>query len=187
MTLRLLALGLLVLVGCTDRDLNQDVTKLDVGMDFPAYGGNKANNRYSPLTQINADNVKNLKVAWTYFANDDPDTSINAISRARPIQCQPIVVDGILYGTSAELNLFALDAATGDEMWKFEPHSKNLHSNRGVMYWEEDADRRIFYTAGSFLYAVNALSGEPILTFGDSGKVDLHEGVSDNMDHDVKS
>jgi len=187
MTLRLLTLGLLVLVGCTDKDFNQDVTSLDVGMDFPAYGGNKANNRYSPLTQINADNVKNLKVAWTYFANDDPDTSINAISRARPIQCQPIVVDGILYGTSAELNLFALDAATGDEMWKFEPHSKNLHSNRGVMYWEEDTDRRIFYTAGSFVYAVNALNGEPIITFGDSGKVDLHEGLSDNIDHDVKN
>ena len=54
------------------------------------------------------------------------------------------------------------------------------------MYWESGDDKRILFTAGSFLYAVDAITGKSITTFGDSGRVDLHEGLSDNLDHDVK-
>lgn len=183
MSSRLITVVLLLLVSCTNKESVPAINSLETGTDYPVYGGNKANNRYSPLTQINADNVNDLQVVWKYFAND----TSNASSRSREIQCQPIVVNGILYGTSTELNLFALNAASGEQLWKFEPHEEKLHSNRGVMYWEDGDDKRIYYTVGGFLYAVNALSGKLIATFGEDGKVDLHEGLSDNIGHDVNN
>lgn len=162
---------------------------LITGKDYPVYGGNKAGNRYSPLTQINPGNVKDLKVAWQYFANEKQDTSGGKQVRVREIQCQPIVVNGILYGTSSELNLFALKAATGEQVWKFQPvkDKQKFNSNRGVMYWENGDDRRILYTAGATLYALNAQTGAVIESFGKNGKVDLHEGLTANMDHDIST
>lgn len=145
-------------------------------------GGSKANTRYSTLDQIDTTNVSQLSVAWVYASNDH-DTVNNS-----QIQCNPIVVDGVLYGTSPQLKLIALDAATGSEKWKFDPREESksgmrsfvrfiLNNNRGVTYWEDKEDKRILYTAGSNLFAVNAANGQLILSFGDSGKVDLHEGL----------
>jgi quinoprotein glucose dehydrogenase len=188
--LRLLTLGLLLLGSCKNKDVSKEPVSMETGKDYPAYGGNKSNNRYSPLTQITAENVKKLEVAWTYFANEKPDTTKKNQSRGREIQCQPIVVNGILYGTSAELNLFALKAGTGEQIWKFEPLKQRtqFNTNRGVMYWESGDDKRILYTAGSLLYAVDALTGKPIMSFGDSGRADLHEGLAtDSLGHDVKN
>ena len=188
-TLKFLIAGMIAFASCKNADQDKGPVSMETGKDYPAYGGNKANNRYSPLTQVNIDNVKDLQVAWTYFANDKPDTNEKNPPRAREIQCQPIVVNGILYGTSAELNLFALNAGTGEQLWKFEPvkDKQQFHTNRGVMYWENGDDKRILYTAASFLYAVNALTGKSITTFGENGKVDLHEGLADNIGHDVKN
>lgn len=182
-----LATALLALASCKNADSDRSQTLMQTGKDYPVYGGNKAGNRYSPLKQINAENVKNLQVAWTYFANNKPDTSNKNPARPREIQCQPIVVDGILYGTSSELNLFALKAGTGEQVWKFEPFKdkQKFNSNRGVMYWEDGNDKRILYSAGAFLYALNASTGEPVTSFGANGRVDLHEGLNTNMDHDV--
>jgi quinoprotein glucose dehydrogenase len=147
------------------------------GEDWPVYGGNKAGNRYSPLKQINTKNVKGLEVAWLYNA---------AVTKAGDIQCQPIVVDGILYGTTPDLNLFALNAGTGEQIWKFEPFkSDRPHQNRGVMYWENGEDKRILYTVASGLYAVNAITGKIITDFGENGRANLREGLQTNMDHDV--
>lgn len=152
--------------------------------DWPIYGGNKAGNRYADLDQINLSNVKNLQIAWTYNSNDSIVTDPNP-DHAREIQCQPIVVHGILYGTSSTLKLFALEAATGKELWKFDPFKDTVpryNANRGVMYWENGNDKRIISAAGSFIYAVNAADGKPINSFGVNGKVDLHEGLSINFD-----
>ncbi|WP_338876035.1 PQQ-binding-like beta-propeller repeat protein [Spirosoma sp. SC4-14] len=160
--------------------------ELPTGQDWPYYGGNKAGNRYSPLTQINTSNVKKLAVAWMYDASEKPDPNNPGRRRERAIQCQPIVVHGVLYGTTPELKLFALKADTGEQIWKFEPSkSDRLNSNRGVVYWESGSDRRILYTVGSSLYAVNAETGEGIASFGTNGKADLHEGLQTNLDHDV--
>src|SRR3954465_6259441 len=168
---RYLVIGLVLFGSCKNNDAERSEAR-PTGKDYPAYGGNKAGNRYSSLNQINVDNVKNLQVAWTYFANEQPDTANGKSPRTREIQCQPIVVNGVLYGTSAELNLFALDAATGKQIWKFEPvrDKQKFNTNRGVVYWEDGDDKRILYSAGAFLYAVNAATGKSILTFGDSGR-----------------
>jgi len=148
---------------------------LKVGDDWPRYGGNDAGNRFSPLAQINTGNVKRLEVAWKYDAVDSDE-----VAHQRQMECQPIVVRGVLYGTTPRLKLFALDAATGKSLWKFDPsavmHGYNS-SNRGLNYWEDGSDKRILYAAGSSLYAINAMTGEPVETFGDHGVVDLHTGL----------
>ena len=70
MTLRLFPLALLLFTSCSTADWSSGTSAMETGKNFPAYGGNKANNRYSPLTQINADNVNELEVVWMYYAND---------------------------------------------------------------------------------------------------------------------
>ncbi len=122
-----------------------------------------------------------LKVAWTYHT-EDVDTAAHS-----QIQCNPIIINGILYGTSPQLKLFALDAATGKEKWRYDPFDSvagekkvnlNLNSNRGVAYWTDTKDdERIFYTAGSMLRAIDAKTGKIVEGFGNKGKVDLHEGL----------
>jgi quinoprotein glucose dehydrogenase len=155
--------------------------------DWRNYGGNKAGNRYSELSDINVENVKNLQIAWTYDTAED--SAHNKLGRNIEIQCQPIVVNDVLYGTTPMLKLFAVEAATGNELWKFDPFKNKepeLHPSRGVAYWEEPGDQRILYTAGSGLYAINANTGDLIKEFGNQGIVDLHEGLShDSLGHEV--
>lgn len=144
--------------------------------DWPAYLGDRGNSHYSQLNQVNASNVNQLEVAWTFQAGG-----------ARPdgrsqIQCNPLIIDGVLYGTSPELVLFALDAATGKELWRFNPlrvggDHQALGVNRGVVCWSNGEDRRILYTAGPYLHAVNAKDGTLVSSFGDNGRVDLKQGL----------
>ena len=148
--------------------------------EWRVYGGSKANTHYSSLHQIDTTNVSHLEVAWEYHTGD-ADTA-----RHSQMQCNPIIVNGILYGTTPTLRLVALDAANGKQKWVFDPdaagknqatHNFNLNNNRGVTYWEDKEDKRILYTAGSYLFAVNAISGKPIRSFGYEGKIDLHDGL----------
>lgn len=150
---------LLFLSACTTRD--QRYT------EWREYLGGPDRNHYSTLSQITPDNVAQLQVAWTYASPDSGQMQMN-----------PIVVDGVLYGVSATVQAFALDAATGKELWRFGDPLKVWHStSRGVTYWEDGADKRILYTIGPHLYALNAQTGQPIASFGDSGRVDLHLGL----------
>ena len=179
--LHLLALCLL---GACRFSNEEDKQKLRMpSEDWPIYGGNKAGNRYSHLTQINLNNVNKLRVAWIY----NSDTSIGAIpgTNRSEMECQPIVVKGILYATSPLLKLFALDAASGKKIWEFDPFrdaSPKITSCRGVVYWENGQDKRILFTAGSTLYAINASTGLLIESFGVAGKIDLHLGLDLNYD-----
>lgn len=148
--------------------------------DWRVYGGDSASSQYAPLDQINTNNVTQLEVAWTYHTGD------HRAEGGSQIQCNPIIVDGVLYGTSPALKLFALDAATGEPKWTFNPFDETETSsvfsvNRGIAYWEEGEDRRVFFTAGSDLYAIDAGTGQPISSFGKDGKVDLREGLDRDM------
>jgi quinoprotein glucose dehydrogenase len=175
--------------GCMNHGGKESKAIMEAGEDYPVYGGNKAGNRYSPLSQINAENVRQLQVAWTYDAREKQDSGKPVRQRVREIQCQPIVVNGILYGTTSQLKVFALNAGTGEPLWKFEPiqDKQKFNTNRGVVYWENGDDKRILYSAGSTLYALDARTGKPEPGFGNKGKVDLHEGLGAGLDHDVSN
>jgi quinoprotein glucose dehydrogenase len=178
------ALSLLLFAGCKHAE-----EPIQTGKDWPAYGGNAAGNRYSPLDQINAGNVKNLKVAWMYNAAEPVDKNSKKKEDVKAIQCQPIVIRGIMYGTTPELKLFAVNAETGAQLWKFEPKKdeQRFNTNRGVTYWENGDDKRILYSCGANLYEVNAKDGKLMNEFGKNGIVDLHEGLGTNLGHDVES
>lgn len=136
--------------------------------EWREYLGGPDRNHYSVLDQINADNVHQLEVAWTYHTTDTGQ-----------IQCNPIIVNGVLYGMTASTLPFALNAATGEEYWRkvAEEGDEQLSTSRGVVYWEDGDDQRILYTRGEWLYAVDAHSGEPVSYFGDNGKTNLKAGL----------
>ena len=99
-------------------------------VDWNVYGGNPTNSRYSTLDQINRENVSNLGVAWTYDTGDAFENS--------EMQCNPLIVDGVLYGSSPKMRIFALDAATGKEIWSFDHYKGNAtlgkKRSRGMHY-----------------------------------------------------
>ncbi|MDP4214232.1 MAG: pyrroloquinoline quinone-dependent dehydrogenase [Bacteroidota bacterium] len=148
--------------------------------DWKVYGGNKENNHYSSLVQIDTNNVKQLKIAWEYHTGDADKMS--------QIQVNPIVINGILFGVSPKLKLFALDAATGTQKWIFNPFSDTTEARgsgyfsmnvcRGVVYYSDgEKDQRIFYGVSSKLFCVDAGTGRIIPSFGDNGKIDLHNDL----------
>ncbi len=159
---------------------------VDNNHGWEVYGGSKANSRYSSLTSIDTNNVFQLAVAWTYHTGDADSMS--------QIQTNPIIIDGILYGISPKLKLFALEAATGKEKWVFDPLKETTaNSNdrgyfsmnvcRGVTYYTDGKDdKRIFFGASSMLYCIDATNGKPVATFGYNGKIDLHN----DLGRDVK-
>ena len=137
-----------------------------------SYLGDNGRTHYTTLDQISKENVATLQVAWEYASGD-----LTPNSRTQ-IQCSPLVVNGILYGTNPTLKLFAINAATGEEIWKFEPDEKVatwLGVNRGVIHWDDGENGRIIYTSGRYIHAVDALDGTAETTFGENGKVDLRK------------
>ncbi|NLR80913.1 PQQ-binding-like beta-propeller repeat protein [Chitinophaga eiseniae] len=142
---------------------------------WQVYGGSKENIHYSALTALDTNNVSQLKVAWAYHTGDAKEMT--------QMQVNPVVVGDRLYGVSAGLKLFAVDAATGKEIWVFDPHTRPSNTCRGVAFYDNgSSDQRLFYTVGARLYCINAATGRPITTFADSGFVDLHRDMGWNMD-----
>jgi quinoprotein glucose dehydrogenase len=144
--------------------------KLETGKNWPVYLGGKNNSHHSPLIQITRENVQELAMAWEYHTGDADEKGNTQI------QCNPIIIDGIMYATSPKLKLLAIDAASGKELWRFDPEvatSFSMNVNRGVTYWENGDDQRILFTAGPYLFAINAKTGYPVQSFGEFGKVSL--------------
>ena len=171
----LLAAGAVAVSLTTDPPAKRDAQAY---AGWETYGGHPDATRYSSLSQINTGNVKNLQVAWTYRTGEIDTTNKSQI------QCQPIVVDGVVYATSSRLNVLAIDGATGREVWRTNlskawsgPNSW-AGTNRGVTYWADGTDRRIFVAAGNFLFCLNAADGQPVTSFGEGGRIDLQK------DHD---
>lgn len=152
--------------------------------DWPQYGRNQEGTRYTPLNQINRDNVAYLRKAWEYHTGDFSDGS-----DGRPettFQATPILVDGVLYLATVYGRVIALNPETGAEIWTYDPGidatvDRGEFANRGVTYWRAaDAvqgracERRIFVaTVDARLIALDASRGTPCPDFGQAGQVDL--------------
>ncbi len=159
--------------------------------EWPVYGGNNQANRFSPLTQVNRDNVGQLQVAWSHqsgdFANGSDEWAFTSL------QVTPIVSNDTLYYCTPFGRVFALDPNSGEERWSFDPELVNRKGGyypavcRGVSYWQDkqaaDAQcgKRILYgTRDAELIALDANSGQPCPGFGNNGRVDLREGIGES-------
>lgn len=174
--LRLLVF-MIALAGC--RSATRTYTKWEM------YGGSNENIHYSSLVQIDTSNIANLRPAWI-FHTGDADTA-----KFSQIQCNPIIVDTVMYVTSPTLRLFALNAITGRKIWEFNPDSTQrnsasyhfiLNNSRGVTYWTDGKnDKRILFVASSFLHCLDATTGKLVPGFGSQGIIDLHDSLGRNI------
>lgn len=163
-----LATGIFFLNCCKSK------TQVSKFVDWPEYNGGPDRNHYSPLDEINSKNITQLEKVWEY-SSGGVDTAKNQTQ----MQCNPIIVDGVLYGVSAGSQAFALDAGSGKEIWKtnFTDETTSMTS-RGVTCYSENDKKIIFFGFGHLLYALDAATGIPISSFGQNGKVNLRDGLS---------
>src|SRR2546421_1943848 len=141
--------------------------------EWPVYAGDLASTKYSPLSQINRDNVRNLQVAWTWESPDNALTIAHPTLKPGPNESTPLMIGGVLYTPTSLNQVAAIDAVTGKTLWLYDPKDYGgVH--RGVAYWENGKDRRIVYaTKGWYLRELDAATGKPIPSFGTNGGVDL--------------
>jgi quinoprotein glucose dehydrogenase len=150
---------------------------LAASADWPAVGNDPGGTRHSALAQINRDTVGQLAVTWTYKV-DDADPAKNST-----IECTPVVVDGVMYLTTVRNKVVALDAASGREIWRFDPYGPAYGGyadkrwvkssggvNRGVAHWSDgkpDGDRRVLLgVSDGRLFSLDAKTGKPDPAFG---------------------
>jgi quinoprotein glucose dehydrogenase len=134
------------------------------------YGGNANGARYSPLKQINRQNVAKLREVWRYDVTG---------GRGGGLQTQPLVIRGVLYGNTPGGAVFALDAATGKQLWRWQPDTGGVRYNvRGYTYWSDGKDERIFAGVGRYIFALNAKTGQPVEGF----RIDLHQDLGRDPD-----
>jgi quinoprotein glucose dehydrogenase len=174
-------IAVLILSGCENNDTSSQVSatgekgRLNNFVDWATYRGDQEGSHYSSLSQITTENVQLLEEVWTY----DADTII------RPgMSSNPIIIEGVMYFSDAELNLIALNAATGEELWRFDPSENHPRGDslangimRGEVHWEDEDgnNARIFHTTKDLIWAVNPDDGSLIESFGEGGHIDLKE------------
>lgn len=141
-------------------------------------GGDAGVTHYSNLDQINKENVHKLRLAWE-FSTGDILRDDNEYWGGSTIQSNPIVVDGVLYSTTPTLHIIALDAASGRQIWRFDPWKGKEGGgyNRGVAYWRNGDDRRIFYTVKNELICLDAKTGTLVQSFGENGRQNMAKGL----------
>jgi quinoprotein glucose dehydrogenase len=148
--------------------------------DWPVYLGDKGRSNYSPLQQIDRTNVAQLKEAWSYDTGDKGE-----------YQANNLVIDGVLYTASPTRKVIALDAATGRELWQWDPAAtrsgKGRGRQRGLVYWqsEDGTDRRLFTASGVYLFALDPKTGQPIGSFGENGSIHLGTGLDEETPRNV--
>ncbi len=140
-------------------------TLLAQNASWPAYGG-AGGDHYSRLKQIDRANVHELTRAWVFDTGEKGD-----------IETNPIIIDSTLYAYTPSQKVIALDAATGKLKWKFDSGVVSTQPARGVAYWTDGKDQRIFAGVMNYLYCLDARTGRPIPSFGENGRIDLRKGL----------
>jgi quinoprotein glucose dehydrogenase len=138
---------------------------LTAGRDWALYGG-EGGRRFSTLTQITRANVSRLEQSWRFdmAEADDPQT-------------HPLAIGGVVYAYTPSLDTIALDGASGKLLWRFRSGVKAGGPQRGLAFWRQGNERRLFANAGSFLYALDPVTGKPLPGFGTGGRIDLRAGL----------
>jgi quinoprotein glucose dehydrogenase len=152
----------------TELTPHNSLPKREVFESWTRSHGSDGCERFSALTQINRSNVKQLEVAWTYHSGDGKGN----------IQCNPIIVNGVMFAPTVGDSLVALDATTGKELWRFKPEGRPAF--RGLTWWPGDsgAGERIYFpTEKNWLYAIEPKTGKPVASFGEAGRVKLAQGA----------
>src|ERR1043166_779498 len=162
--------------------------------DWPAYAGSNASTKYSPLDQINTDNVKNLRIAWRQSAMPmEVRRGRSTVAVATNYQVTPLMVEGLLYVTAGDGSIAALNPGSGAVVWSYvppellpaastggnEPAKETLSgrsANRGLAYWSDGKDGRIVAITARWLIELNAKTGALVTGFGTAGAVDLTAG-----------
>jgi quinoprotein glucose dehydrogenase len=164
-------------------------TKTAATVEWPAYGNDAGGSRFSPLKQVNNQNVSKLKMAWTFQTGELKLYEGTNVMKQAAFEATPVMVGGILYFSTPSNRVFAVDAATGKEHWVFDPQV-NLRTgysevtSRGVSIWpgNDQHDQRIFIaTIDGRLIALDALTGRPVVSFGTGGTVDLNAGTGSRI------
>ncbi len=167
--------GSLIVVACLLASAGRAAGPSEKMVNWPGVGNDPGCMRYSPLDQINRQNVTRLKPVWTYHTGELEGRE------GKTIECTPIVIDGVMFVTTGSLRVVALDAATGKEVWQFDPLKDHpfphrLASggvNRGCAYWSDGkphGDRRIIHgTSDGRLFSLDAKTGKLDPKFGDGG------------------
>lgn len=149
---------LLVVASCGDRSAD---------VNWPDYMGGPDRNQYTTLDQITPENIHQLEIAWEYRTGDSGQ-----------MQCNPLIIDGKLFATTATNEVVCLEASSGELIWKFAASGKkSTLVNRGVSFWKSDQSKRIFTAYDEWLYALKFDTGEVIPTFGNNGRVSLKAGL----------
>ena len=134
-------------------------------VSWPAYGGANGDH-YSRLAQINRANVHSLRKAWTFDTGETGN-----------IETNPLIIGDTLYAYTPSQKVIALDAATGKLKWKFDSGIASSQPARGVTYWTDGKDERIFAGIMNYLYCLDPKTGKPIASFGENGRIDLRKGL----------
>ena len=187
--IRRAALAASVCVAMIPPAMAQTVEETGGAVEWPVYGGSLYAQHYSPLDQIDASNVGNLRVAWRWSA-----ANYGPRPEART-ETTPLMIGGVLYATAGVTrNIVAIDAATGETLWMWRPNEGERFdraprklSGRGVAYWSDGQgdDRIITVTPGFHLVALDAHTGLPAQGFGKDGIVDMYQflrGPKDNIE-----
>ena len=172
------------------------------GGEWTTYGGDGGHTKYAPLDQIDASNVGQLQIVWTWTSVDEVLKRQNPVIRDHPsfrtyaYEVTPLVVDGVLYTTTNLGQVAAVDPTTGETLWSHDPAlyldgRPAMHNflTRGLAYWTDGQEKRLFYAGGrkATLFSVDAKTGLPDLAFGDRGRVDLTRGLGRTINFDEYS
>jgi quinoprotein glucose dehydrogenase len=156
-------------------------------IEWPYVGADQGHSKYSTAADITPANVNQLEIAWQWDPDEDvmPDGS-----RPEAFQGTPLMIDNVLYQPTSMQRVVALNADTGAQLWAFDPKAyedgpgiNHYYKHRGLAFWREGNDARVFMNSHDRLFSVDVKTGQLVTTFGQNGYVMLREGL---RNHDNK-